>query len=134
MSASNYAENNILNYFFTTNALTSTNARPTAWYVSLHTADPGETGSTGEVSTSSTGYARATVAFGSPSSGTISNSGTVTFATSTASWGTITYVGIWDASSGGNCLWSGPHNPASQSIPSGSTYTIASGQLTISLD
>lgn len=126
MSASNYAENFLLDTMFRT----GTTTRPSSWTVSLHTADPGEAGTTAEVSGG--GYSRASVTFNVAASGSTANSGTVTFPTSSASWGTITHVGIWD--NAGNHLWSGPHNPATQAIPSGSTYTIAAGQLTISFD
>lgn len=128
MSASNYSENLALNAVLTAGALT----RPSAWYVGLHTADPGETGATGEVTGGA--YARTAATFGTATTGSTSNTGAINFPTATASWGTVTYVSIWDAASGGNCLWSGPHTPASQVIPSGATYSIATGQLTVSLD
>lgn len=126
MSASNYAENVILDSLFRT----GTTTRPSSWTVSLHTADPGEAGTTAEVSGGS--YARAAATFNAAASGSTANTSTITFVTSTASWGTITHVGIWDNS--GNHLWSGPHNPTTQVIPSGSTYTMAAGQLTVTVD
>lgn len=128
MSASNYSENLMLNAVLTAGALT----RPSAWWVGLHTADPGETGATAEVTGGA--YQRTSATFGTATTGSTSNTGAINFPSATAAWGTVTHVTIWDAQSGGNCLWSGPHNPASQVIPSGATYSMAAGQLTVSLD
>ncbi len=76
----------------------------TGRYISLHTADPGNTGAD-EVSGGS--YARvAQGTFGSAGSNptTLSNSAAIDFPTATGSWGTVTHFGIWDAVSGGNFL------------------------------
>ncbi len=62
-SFSDYTENLVLNYVFTTNSVT----RPTAWYVGLFTAAPSDSGGGTEVSGS--GYARV-------ATGTMSVSGT----------------------------------------------------------
>ena len=64
-SFTDYTENLVLNWVFTTNSAT----RPTAWYVGLFTAAPSDTGGGTEVSGS--GYARVVT-------GTISGSGTAT--------------------------------------------------------
>ena len=42
---SDYAENLVLTWLLTATAAT----RPSAWYVALHTGDPGETGASNEV-------------------------------------------------------------------------------------
>jgi hypothetical protein len=97
MNLSNYAETLVANFLF--NGQTAT--RPTAWYVALHTGEPGETGASNEVSAG--GYARTAVVFGAASSGAVSNSGDVEY-TASADWGVITHVSIWDAETAGNCL------------------------------
>lgn len=100
---------------------------PANWFLCLLTADPGIAGSTAsEVSTSGTGYARKSVAASSGQWDAIvsaANNGRMTqntlqqiFGTLTATWGAITYVGMMDASSGGN-MWhrfqitGGPYTP-----------------------
>lgn len=75
-----------------------------ARYVSLHTADPGNTGAS---EASGTGYARVaagtfTVSGGNPS--TANNDAAVDFPVAGGSWGTITHYGIWSAVSGGTFL------------------------------
>ena len=80
-------------------------------YVSLHTADPGNTG-TSEISTSGTGYARLPVTFAQVSGpnphGAQGNTlAVLTFNTATAAWGTISFFGVWDALTAGNYRGSG---------------------------
>ena len=79
----------------------------TTCYVSLHTADPGDSG-TSEVSGSA--YARTgPVAFGNAGANptVASNSAIVTFPAATGSWGTVSYFGVWTAASGGTFQGSG---------------------------
>lgn len=88
--------------------LGATPTRPTAIFVSLHTGSPGDTGTT-ELGAGSA-YARQTATFAAASSGagTTQNSNTITFGPATTSnWGTISGMGIWDASSSGNLLFWG---------------------------
>lgn len=124
-----YLENALCNHVFRNTAMTS----PTTVYVALHTADPTDAGTTGEVSTTSTGYARTAVTFGAPSNGVITNSGAVTFPTATGSWGTITHFSIKDASTSGNTLVYGALT-ASKTVASGDSIQFATGQLSITLD
>ena len=79
----------------------------TTAYVSLHTADPGDTG-TSEVSGSA--YARVgPVVFANAGNNptVASNSAIVTFPAATGSWGTVSYFGVWTAASGGTFQGSG---------------------------
>lgn len=125
---SNYAENLVLDWVFTNGAAT----RPTAWYVSLHTADPTETGSVGELS--GNGYARQSVTFSAAASGATSNSGTLTFGPNTGTnWGSVTHVAVWDAATTGNCLAHGALS-ASVTINVGDSLVISAGNLDITLD
>lgn len=97
MSLTNTFETTLLTWLLTGDAAT----RPTAWYIGLYTAAPSDTGGGTEVSGS--GYARKAVSF-TVSGDTASNSAAVEFDAATASWGTITYAGIFDASTGGNLI------------------------------
>lgn len=124
---SNYLENALINATLRNTSYTS----PATVYVGLYTTDPGE-GNTGtEVSGGS--YARTAVTFGSPSNGVTTNSGAVTFPTATGTWGTVTHIGILDASTSGNLLYYTPLD-ASKSIASGDVFTISAGNLSVTLE
>ncbi|MGJ5817056.1 phage tail fiber protein [Paludibaculum fermentans] len=116
MSISNYLENKIL-----TDNLTGS-------YLSLHTADPGETG-TSEVTGGS--YSRKSWTFSGPTNGVITSSATVLFTGMPAV--SVTHFGVWDAATGGNCLWTGPAT-ASKTYGAGDTAEITSGTLTVTID
>lgn len=96
MSFSNTYETNVLTWTFTSDAVT----RPTAWYLGLFTANPDEDGS-GATEISGNGYARKSVAF-AVSGNLATNSAAVEFDVATGSWGTISHVAVFDASSSGN--------------------------------
>lgn len=123
---SNYLENALINVTLRNTAYTS----PAAVYVSLHTADPTDAGTGTEVSGGS--YARKAATFAAPSNGVSATSADVTFDQCTASWGTITHIGIWDALTTGNMLY---HTPltTSKAIDTGDIFKIASGSLTVTL-
>jgi len=124
---SNHLENAIINATLRNTSYTS----PAAVYVGLYTSDPGE-GNTGtEVSGGS--YARTAVTFGSPSNGVSTNSASVTFPTATGTWGTVTHVGILDATTSGNLLYYTALD-ASKSIASGDVFTISTGNLSVTLE
>ena len=125
MSFSNYLETEILDFAFTTGTAT----RPTAWYIALYTAPPSDSGGGTEVSTG--GYARQSVTF-SVSGDTATNTGAVEFPTATASYGTVTHVGVFDASSSGNLLAFSALN-VSKAIDTGDVFKIAAGSLTVTL-
>ncbi len=124
---SNYLENALINATLRNTSFTS----PATVYVGLYTTDPGE-GNTGtEVSGGS--YARIAATFGAPSNGVSTNSSAVTFPTATGTWGTISHIGILDALTGGNLLYYTPLD-SSKSIASGDVFTIASGNLSVTLE
>jgi hypothetical protein len=124
-AASNYTETLALTFLLTN----STATRPTAWYVALFTTDPTDAGSGTEVS--GTSYARQSVAF-TVSGDTASNSATVTFPAAGSNWGTISHVGVYDASSSGNLLFHGAVTTP-KAIDTGDTFQITSGNLDITL-
>jgi hypothetical protein len=92
-------------------------------HVSLHSADPGTNGAS-EISGGS--YARKSVAWATPSSGSMVSSGQVVF--NVASGVTITHLGYWSEATGGTFYGSRALN-ASQTFGSAGTYTIAAGSI-----
>ena len=128
---SDYAEAKILNRIL--NAQTDSNwAAITSVYIALFTAAPSDSGGGTEVSGGS--YARATVTAGfTVSGGSASNTADITFTTATGNWGTITHVGIFDASSAGNLLFWGALT-ASRAVNSGGQAKFLAGDLAITLD
>ena len=126
MSFSNYLETELLDHVFANAAYTS----PTTVYVGLFTSNPDEDGSGTEVSGGS--YARQSGSF-TVSGNTATTNAAIEFPTATASWGTITHIGIYDASSAGNLLaYAGL--TASKAIASGDVFRIPSGDIDITLD
>lgn len=127
MSAlSDYAENALLDWINNV----GTPARPAALYIALYTAAPSDAGGGTEVSGGS--YARTAVTFAAASGGATSNTGAVVFPTATAAWGTVGYIGIFDAATAGNLLWHGAAT-ATKTVATGDIYRIAAGALTLSL-
>jgi hypothetical protein len=126
MSLTNTYETTTLTWLFTADSAT----RPTTWYIGLFTTDPGETGSGTEVSGGS--YARTAVTL-TVSGNTATNSGSVEFAAATGSWGTITHIGVMDASSAGTMIVHAALD-ASKTIASGDVFRIPAGDLDITLD
>ena len=123
---SNYLENALINAVLRNTTYTS----PATVYVSLWTTDPTDAGSGNEVSGGS--YARTSVTFGAPSNGVTSNNADVSFPQATASWGTVGWIGLNDASTGGNLLFHTPLD-TSKTIDSGDIFKIAAGSLTVTL-
>jgi len=128
MSFSNTFETHVLNYVFTTTSVT----RPTAWYLALFTSNPAEDASGTEVSTSGTAYARQSAAF-TVSGNTASNSSAIEFPTATASYGTVTHVGVFTASTSGTLIAYAALS-SSKAIDTGDVFRVPSGDLDITLD
>ena len=127
MSFSNYLETEILDHVFAGAAYTA----PTTKYLALFTAvADGEAGSVTEVSGG--GYARQTVAF-TTSGNTTSNNAAVEYPTATANYGTVTHVGVYDASSSGN-LMAYAALSSNKTIETGDVFRVPSGDLDITLN
>ena len=123
---SNYLENGLLNAVLRNTSYTS----PATVYVGLYTSNPGE-GNTGtEVSGGS--YARKSATFGSPSDGVCTNSASVEFDQASATWGTVSHVGLLDAITSGNLLFY-TDLTTSKTIESGDIFKIAAGSLSVTL-
>lgn len=125
---SDYAEKLVLDWMLTAGAAT----RPTAWYVALYTAAPSDAGGGTEVS--GAGYSRKSVTWDAATSGagTTSNSNTVSFTASGGTYGTVSHIGIFDASSGGNLLWHGALT-ASKTIADGDTLEFSIGNIDLTM-
>ena len=128
MSFSNYLETKVLDHVFGGTAYTA----PATLYLALFTANPNEDGSGTEVSTSGTAYARQSVAF-TISGNTASNTAAVEYPTATANYGTVSHVGIYDASSAGNLIAYAALT-SSKAIETGDVFRVPTGDLDITLD
>lgn len=97
-------------------------------YVSLHTADPGDTGAS-EVAGGT--YARQSASFDAAATpgGTNANSGAISFTSMPAA--TITHFGFWNAggTSGGTFIAGGTLT-ASKALSLGDTFQFAAGGIT----
>jgi hypothetical protein len=122
----NYLENALINGTLRGTTYTA----PTTVYVALYTNDPTDADTGTEVS--GTSYARQSVTFGAPSNGATTNSAAVEFPQAGGSWGTVTHIGIRDASTAGNLLYHTALD-ASKTIATGDVFRIASGSLSVTL-
>jgi len=125
---SDHAEKLLLDWLMTTGTAT----RPTNWFVALYTAAPSDSGGGTEVSGG--GYARQSATFDAASSpgGTTSNTNEITFTASGAAFGTVTHIGIFDASTGGNLLWHGALS-AFKTIADGDALVFSAGNIDLTL-
>lgn len=122
MSISNYAELKILEHTTGETAWTI----PTDVYVKLHTGDAGEEGT----SNAATEDTRKVASWAAASSGSIATDATLEW-TNVAATETYSHWSLWDASTAGNCLWTGALS-TSAAVTAGDTFQITT--LTLSLD
>lgn len=146
MSATNAFETAILQLLFTnTNAAnvgdaTGLRGSTTAgnFWISLHTADPGETGTQSTSEATYTGYARVSVVRSGSgwtvSGNTASNAAAINFAACTGGSNVITHFGIGSDSTGtGNLFFKGALT-SSLTVSSGITPSFAIAALTVTDD
>ena len=105
-SATDYFENIVLDSILGDNCGANV---PSSVWVGLLTSSPSDASGGVEVSTSGTGYARVLVLndtdhWPDAVSSTKQNAAPIQFATATAAWGAVSYVGIYDSDTGGNLL------------------------------
>jgi len=111
------------------------------FYISLHTADPGETGDQTSSEATFTSYARKSVARGTATwsvttadPAVATNDAAITFVACTGGTNTITHFGIGtDASAAGNLLFSGALD-SSLAVSNGITPEFAINALDITAD
>ena len=123
---SNYLENALINVTLRATAYTA----PTTVYLALYTTDPTDADTGTECS--GTSYVRQSITFGAPSDGVSTNSAAIEFPQAGGAWGTITHIGIRDASTAGNLLYHSPLD-ASKTIATGDVFRIAVGSLSVTL-
>jgi len=109
-----------------------------SFYISLHTADPGESGNQNTNEASYTGYARVAVARSGSgftlTTSTISNTALVQFAQCTGGSNTLTHFGIGtDLVGSGNLIFKGALT-SSLSVSNGIQPQFAAGALTVTVD
>jgi hypothetical protein len=146
MSLTNTAEANLLNLIFLNidwanigdAAGLQNSAAAGSFYVSLHSADPGESGTQSTSEVAYTSYARVAVARTAGgftlTTSTISNTALVQFPQCTGGSATATHFGIGtDLSGAGNLLFKGALS-SSLSISNGIQPQFAAGALTVTVD
>jgi hypothetical protein len=127
-SYSDYLENKILDHLFGATTFTP----PATLYAAAFTAAPTDAGGGTECSGGS--YARLAITnnttnFPNASGGSKSNGTAFEFVTATGSWGTVVYIGFFDASSSGNFLGGGDFTGVA--IASGDILRVPASSLTI---
>jgi hypothetical protein len=120
MSISNYGELAFLD------TLRNTSFAVATPYVKLHLGDPGEAGT----SNAAVEATRKAISFSAASGGSMVSSATVEW-TNVSTTETYSHWSLWDASTAGNCLWTGAL-ASSAAVTAGDTFQITS--LTLSLD
>ena len=130
MSVTYFSSNKVLDFNFGVVSYTP----PATHYFALSTTSP-NIDSTGFTEPSSGAYARVALAnnktnWTTAASGVLTNASAVTFAESTASWGTILAVGMFDALTSGNLLWYDVLSP-SRVVASATTVLFAIGSITV---
>ena len=147
MSATNVFENGILSLIFENanyaNVGDATGLRGSTtagvFYISLHTANPNETGSQNTTEAAYGGpYARVSVARSTAgwtvASGVADNDSAITFAACTSGSETETHLGVGSDSSGAGNLFLWGALTSSLAVSSGITPSFAAGALDVTLD
>lgn len=119
MSISNYAEDKMLD------PIRNTSFTVANTYLKLHLGDPGEDGTANPAAETT----RQEVTWSAPSGGTMTSAATVEW-TSVSNTEDYTHWSMWDASTAGNCLWTGALS-ATASVTAGDTFQITSLSLTL---
>lgn len=103
---------------------------PTTVYLALYTSDP----TIADVGTEAdfTGYARQSIAFNALAGGTTANTSDVAFPACTSGSNAITHVGLRDAVTAGNLLFSGVLT-TSQTVVTDTQFIVKAGQITDTL-
>jgi hypothetical protein len=132
MAATNYARDKILNYNFGSIAYTV----PASFFLGLSTTTINAGGSTATEPVGA-GYARVEIAndktnWTYSSSGCLLNATSLSFVQSSGSWGTATYLGLWDTVTSGS-LWFYQQLPTSKIIQTDTVIIFSASSVAISL-
>jgi len=125
MSAADFTESEWMKWAFTTTAM---GTRPTEWYVGLHTADPTDDGSVGELTDSM--YDRQSITF-TQTDNEVASATSQTFAAIADGTVSVTHVSIWDQND--NCLWTGALSLA-KSFAIGDVPKFGTGEIILSVE
>jgi hypothetical protein len=129
MSAlSDFSEKLLLDWLMTAGTAT----RPTNRYLAIFTAAPSDAGGGTEVT--GNGYARQAITFNAAVSpgGTTNNSNAPAFTAAGGNFGTVTHIGIFDATTTGNLLWHGAMQ-SPRTVNDGDTLSFAVGAINLTL-
>lgn len=99
----------------------------TTYYLALYTADPGTSGTTGEVTGGS--YARQAIVFAATGGNEVWNNAAINFTGMPAEGSGTPYFGVWTTLTAGTYVCGGSTN-LSSAISAGATVAIASNALT----
>lgn len=125
MAFTSYTDNKLIDHLLGS----ATYTKPSSLFVALYVGDPASGGT--EVSTSGSAYSRQSAAF-TISGGAASNTSQLQWSAATSSWGTITHIAVFDASTAGNRLVDAQLS-ASKTIASGDVLQIPASQLSVTL-
>ena len=126
LTMSTHLANKVLDAIFNGDTVNYTDV-----YISLHSADPGDTGAS-EISGGS--YARAATdsTFWTLAAGKLVDLDTA-IEFSDMPGDTVTHIGLWDAATGGNFLWGGTLTE-SKTVPAGETLRFKATDITAQID
>lgn len=139
MSFANYLEHKVLDYVFGASSFTPSG---TLW-VGLSTTTPTEAGANFTEPGATGAYARVSVvndknnwstASQVSTSGQVYNKTAISFAQATQGWGTVTHLGIFDASGTGANMLLVNQLTVQKTVDSGDTLTVPSGAIVINID
>ena len=120
MPKSSYLNTAVINAVLRSTSFTS----PTTVYLALFNGNP----ASGGTETSGGSYARQAITFGTPSSGSSSNSAALTFSNMPAT--TVSHVAIYDAATAGNQLYYAAAS-SSKTTNAGDTVSVAIGGIVV---
>lgn len=109
---------------------------PSTWYLGLSTT-PGAIDGTGMTEPTGNNYSRVSIPndksnFSVAASAALTNLLAFTFPESSGSWGTITYIGLWDASTSGN-LWFFDILTPSRAVATATTVLFAASAFNVAM-
>jgi hypothetical protein len=125
MAMTNYLSNALANAVVRNTSYTS----PATVYCALYSTAP--TASTSGTELSGSNYSRQAVTFSAPVAGVATSNVAVTFGAASANWTAAVALAITDASTSGNILYF--KTITTQIVLSGSSLTIASGDITVTM-
>lgn len=129
MPISTFAGNLAMDWLLDDTAVT----RPTAWYLSLHTASPGLTGANELVVGTDANYVRKAITFAAAASlAKATDLGVTWTAAAGATTYIVTYIGVWGALTAGNFLAYGAL-AVPETVIAGGSLNLAAGRVIATL-